>query len=194
MWAASGSIASAVVAFIAAVAAIFAWINARNQLKHQIESSRKLEVRQATAGMIQAIHNLSLQSRDKGRDNEQDRANAYQQSIMFELAAGSTIDQKRFNAAVNWVLKAAELRFIYVDLEDSRLERYKQHFVFIEKLVFHMTESLRAYDQSGGKKDLVEDIAKRFLEVYARPTFHNNKGITRALTSEGNYLKILLEK
>lgn len=170
-----------IAAVVSAIAALLAW-------KASDFQARKKEIREATSALIGAIHQLALDSRDPQRDNMSDRARTYQVSVFFELAAGPRLDQKRFNAAINWILKASGFRH---DFQSSK--QLGNHYnTFIDHLVAEATESLRTFDRSHGKLDISEDLAHRFGKVYNDMYYRQDRNMEETLRSEGDYLKMLL--
>lgn len=148
-----------------AVAAVFSWRTAVNL-------NRKAELREATSALIGAIHDLALNCDDLTRDNKTARAKTYQMSVLFELAAaGRRFDQPRFNAAMNWILKASGMRRNYSALhsKSDKDSPHRLHFTFVNDLVFQATESLRMFDKSRGKFKISEDLALRFGELCDGP-------------------------
>lgn len=194
VWSAFGTIIGAIGASIAAFAAIQAWRTARNQLKHQKDESRKNEIRQATAGLITAIHELSEQSEDPTRNGKSDRNKMYQQSVLFELAADKDFDQIRFNYAINWVLKAADLRHRYAVAEKDRKPLNPAHKDFLANLVFHMTQALRNYDRSGGSSDLLQYLSSKFGKSYHSKDRYKDPEIIGLFTEGRNIYRGLTKK
>ncbi|MHC6176257.1 hypothetical protein [Glutamicibacter sp. X7] len=171
LWSSVGTCAAAV------FAAAAAFISFRS-VKADEARHRRQEVRDATAALIRSINTLFARSADPSRDNNADRVETYQQSVLFELAAGPHLDRDRFNAAINWVLKASKLRF---DEEINSTPNRRSSIQFLGSLVHQMTEALREYDLHGGKVDPSPDIAQRFSDVFDKPLHARNMQIYRAL-------------
>lgn len=191
VWSAIGSCAAAL---FAALAAIIAYrVYRKDKQRH-----RQQEIREATAGLIGAANDLIFQSDSSDRDNLADRSRVYQKSVIFELAALKSIDPARFNAAINWILKASGLRSAQAQPNDSAETNSRvfeqAHMAFLPRLVRELTESLRTYDLRAGKFDLVQDLVFRFDRVISEPEFINNEGILQSLVGqEKDYLNILLQ-
>ena len=187
VWSAIGTCAAAI---FAAVAVFIAWRVHRNDKRQQ----RLTEIRVAAASLIGATNDLIFQSDDVDRDNMADRSHVYQKSIVFELSALKPLDPERFNAAINWILKASGLRAAYnLDCNGMGGED-PAHSAFLPRLVHELTLSLRSYDMRKGKFDLVQDLVTRFDRVFSEPQFGGNQGILDSLISqEKDYLHILLD-
>lgn len=187
IFSAIGTCAAALFAALAAIAAIY--IYSQDKARY-----RKQEIREATAALISAVHTLATNSKDPLSDNEKDRNNTYKESVLFELAAGPALDRERFNAAVNWILKSARLRYFAAqERHDLGRVAVSQH-AFVRDLVNEMTESLRYFDQSSGKFNLSSDLAERFTKVFESPSYRTNVKIQLALNSPEPYYEKLTGK
>lgn len=178
-------IAGVIAALGAAFAAFLSW-------KSAVAQNHKTEIREASASLIGAVHVLSQNSRDMSRDNMADRAELYQTSVIFELAAGPGLDQPRFNAAINWILKASGLRHDFVTNENGECPLGNHYNTLIDDLVRETTEAIRYFDQTKGKTDIAKDLSKRFGEVYREKYYHQDPKIKEALSVERNYFDTLL--
>lgn len=187
-WAAIGACAGAIFALFAV---ILAWrVHVNDQRRHRLQ-----QIRQATAELIASANDLIFKSDDLSRDNLADRSQLYQKSIMLEFAALERLDAVRFNAAINWMLKASGLRRFNAAVMTRNGEMIPTHSAFLPRLVYEFTQSLRTYDFRGGKFDLVQDIANRFDKVYSEPQFIRDHDIQQTLISqEKNYLDLLLSR
>jgi len=187
IWATIASLASPAVALVASVAAFFAWHNSREQLRHQMEDSRKLEIRQATLGLIEALHELSTQSRIAQRDNEVDIKRFSHKSHAFELAAGPELDAIRYRYAIRWIIEASRLRHEVARHEEAKNVDNKSvqdaetvdnksvqddsipptaHKNFLDSLVFRMTEILLGFDGHKNSANLMDAISAKFGKIY----------------------------
>lgn len=188
-WAESlSAVSTCAAAVFAAVAVVVAFRTSRADKKRH----RQQEVREATAGMIQAIHTLAVRSRDTTRDNEADRNEAYQQSVLFDLAAGPELNRVRFNAAISWILRASGHRRYAAEALEGMNYFEVSRYNFIDALVREMTESLRIFDASGGEIDPTPDIARRFEKVFSDRSYKSDKRIHISLVSPDKIYRTLV--
>lgn len=153
---------------------------------------RRQDIRMATAELIRAMHDLAARSKNSTSDNEADRNAMYLASIMFELAVGEKLDRNRFNAAMNWILKAARIRYDNACEAANGGQLLTSRWMYCGKLVFEAIEALRTFDVSGGKSDLASDLATRFDELFTEGGYGKDAKIHKSLIVEDKYYERLV--
>jgi len=185
VWSATGTWIAAIFAAVAALIALMVHLNDKRQ--HRLQ-----EIRVSIADLISVTNDLIFLTDDLRRDNLADRSRVYQKSILFELSAYKPIDNVRFNAAVNWILKASGLRLTFMKNPENFTDDHSL-VAFMPRLVHELTESLRTYDLKKGHFDIVQDIVKRFDGVISERQFSSNEHIFQSLVGqEKDYMNLLL--